>query len=188
MWSWKTTRPKSQVTLWVGAHLVSHHLVKFGGHWHGGSWDNGFSLSRDLARPSDQRIMWIYWEESIKVSYLSAKFGGHRSYENRDINSHINSYMNTYKKMNKQPRSTIWRDFQSLEYWFTILKCKARLPEKQKEEQTQLEKQEEEHRKLQSVMRFTRMQKIQLYFNFYKLLRIAIYKKCQNKTKWKSQN
>ena len=98
MWSWKTTRPKSQVTLWVGAHPVSHHLVKFGGHWHCGSWDNGFSLSRDLARPCDQRIMWIYWEESIKVSYLSAKFGGHRSYENRDINSHINSYKDTLQK------------------------------------------------------------------------------------------
>ena len=33
--------------------LVNHHPVKFSGHRHCG---NGFSLSRDLVKPRDQRV------------------------------------------------------------------------------------------------------------------------------------
>ena len=46
-------------------------------HEYCGSGDNNaFRLLRDLTRPSDQRVMWLYGQESIKVSYHSAKFGG----------------------------------------------------------------------------------------------------------------
>ena len=37
--------------------MVSHQLAKFGGHRHCGSGDNGFSLSRDLAKPGDQSVI-----------------------------------------------------------------------------------------------------------------------------------
>ena len=37
-----------------------------------------FRLSRDLTRRRDQRVMWLYGHEPIKVSYNSATFGGHR--------------------------------------------------------------------------------------------------------------
>ena len=39
---------------------------------------NGFSLSPDLARPRDQRAMWLYGWESIKVNYHPTKFRGWR--------------------------------------------------------------------------------------------------------------
>ena len=39
---------------------------------------NGFSLSRYLERPLDDRVMWLYRHEVSKVSYHPAMFGGHR--------------------------------------------------------------------------------------------------------------
>ena len=51
---------------------VSHHPIKFGGHRLCGIGDNGFSLSRDFARPRDQRVRCLYKYEPIKeVSILS---------------------------------------------------------------------------------------------------------------------
>ena len=42
----------------------------------------------------------------------SAKFGGHETYGNGDIDSFINSYMGTLgKKLNSLPRSVILKDF-----------------------------------------------------------------------------
>ena len=35
--------------------------------------DNAFNLSRDLARPRDQSVKWLYSMEAIKVSYHPAK-------------------------------------------------------------------------------------------------------------------
>ena len=50
------------------------------------------------------------------------------------------------KKLNSLPRSTILRYFQNQEYWYIILKPWTRLAEKREEEQ--------QHRELQSYMRF----------------------------------
>ena len=44
---------------------------------------NGFSLSRDLAK--GQRVMWLYGQEPIKVSYHLAMFCGHRHSGSRNI-------------------------------------------------------------------------------------------------------
>ena len=38
-----------------------------------------FSLSRDLARPRDQSIMWLYPREPFKVDHYPDTFGGHMS-------------------------------------------------------------------------------------------------------------
>ena len=43
------------------------------------------SLSRDIARHRDQRAMWLYRQEAIKVSYHPAKFLGHRYSDSEDI-------------------------------------------------------------------------------------------------------
>ena len=52
---------------------LSHHPIKFGGHRLCGIGDNGFSLSRDFARPRDQRVRCLYKYEPIKeVSILSS--------------------------------------------------------------------------------------------------------------------
>ena len=37
--------------------MVSHGTTKFGGHEHYGNGDNCFSLSRDIGRPRDQRVV-----------------------------------------------------------------------------------------------------------------------------------
>ena len=48
---------------------VSYHLAKFDGRRYSDSRDiSGFSLPSDLARPRDQKVMWIYTQDSIKVS------------------------------------------------------------------------------------------------------------------------
>ena len=45
------------MTLRLGAPRGKYHPTKFGGHRHFGNGDNGFSLSRDLAKSRDQRVM-----------------------------------------------------------------------------------------------------------------------------------
>ena len=58
---------------------VNYHLTKFGGHRHCGGEDLMILvLSRDLARPRDQRFKRLYRQKPIKVSYHPAKFGGHK--------------------------------------------------------------------------------------------------------------
>ena len=47
---------------------ASHHLTKFFSHKHCGSGD---SWSGDLAKPHGQRVMRLYWQEPINVSYHS---------------------------------------------------------------------------------------------------------------------
>ena len=56
------------MTLWVGTPQ-SHTPAKFGSDMHRGSWDNGFSVSHNLARPRDETVIWLYEQEPIKVSY-----------------------------------------------------------------------------------------------------------------------
>ena len=60
--------------------MVSHTPVKFGDDRNRGSGDvvNNFSLSRDLARPRNKRVMWLYGQEFIKVSYHPVRFDSHR--------------------------------------------------------------------------------------------------------------
>ena len=77
--------------------------------------------------------------------YLVAKFGGHGSYGNGNINSYINFYT-SQKKLNSPPLSAILRDFQNQEYQFPILKPRIWMAEKQIEEK---------HMQLKSAMRFT---------------------------------
>ena len=80
--------------------------------------------------------------------YLPAVFGGYRSYENGDINSHINSYVNTSERSELTNWSAILRDFQNQEYGFTTLKSRIWLPEKLVKE----------HKQLQRVTRFGQTQ------------------------------
>ena len=47
--------------------------------------------------------------------YLLAKFSGHRSYGNGDINSYINSYMNISEKAERTAQPPILRHFQNQE-------------------------------------------------------------------------
>ena len=87
--------------------------------------------------------------------YLLAKFGDHRSYRNGDINCYIKSYMDaSYMDVSKKAELTapihhIARTLKS-EIPFTISKSQIRLVEKQEEE--------EEHRQLLSIVRFTQTQ------------------------------
>ena len=106
MWYWRynafslsrdLARPCDQRVEWLYRQdpiEVSFHPAKFGGHRHSGRGNimvfvchvtNAFSLSRDLARPSDQRVKWLYRQEPIEVSYHPAKFGGHRHSGRGDI-------------------------------------------------------------------------------------------------------
>ena len=48
---------------------------------------NDFRLSRDLKIQRNQRVIRLYGQEPIKVSYHLAKFGGHRHCGNDDIMS-----------------------------------------------------------------------------------------------------
>ena len=41
---------------------------------------------------------WLISFESILKMYMAAKFGGHRSYRNANINSYFNFYMDTLEK------------------------------------------------------------------------------------------
>ena len=56
----------------------------FGEHRHCGAGDI-ISLSRDLIRPHDLRVIWLYGQKSIKVNYHPAKFGGYRLCVSGDI-------------------------------------------------------------------------------------------------------
>ena len=96
-------------------------------------------------------ILTSWRHQHLLDMYLPAKFGGHRSYGNGDINSYIITWT-PWKKLNSLPQSAILRDFKNQEYRFTILKSRTRLAEKDDEEG-------EEHRKLQSVLHFKQTQK-----------------------------
>ena len=86
--------------------------------------------------------------------YLLAKFGGHRSYRNGDINSYINSYMDTLEKNDLTVSIRhILQDFQNQEFQFTISKSQIRLARKREG------KEEEEHKhNEQSTLHCTQMQ------------------------------
>ena len=64
--------------------IVCNHPARFGGHCYCGSGDD-FSLSRDLSRLRDQKVMWLYRQEPIEVGYHPATFGGHKHSDNGDI-------------------------------------------------------------------------------------------------------
>ena len=42
---------------------------------------NEFRLSRDFKRPHNRRVKLLYGRELMSISYLPAKFGGHRHYD-----------------------------------------------------------------------------------------------------------
>ena len=43
-----------------------------------------YSLSLDLTRPRDLRIIWLYGWKSPTPSHQAAKFGVHRDYDSED--------------------------------------------------------------------------------------------------------
>ena len=57
--------------------------MKYGDYKRYGS--GNIMVSDDLVKPSDQEIMWLYWQEPIKVINQPAKFGGPRQCENGDM-------------------------------------------------------------------------------------------------------
>ena len=65
--------------------MVGYHLAKFSSHKHSDSRDEVISLSRDLARPSNKRVMWLFGQELIKLSYHPTISGGHRLSGSEDI-------------------------------------------------------------------------------------------------------
>ena len=67
--------PLRQVTIMPSLIAIDTQTLRY----------NGFSLSRDLTRSRDQRVMWLYWQEPIKVSYHPAKFGGHWHSSSGDV-------------------------------------------------------------------------------------------------------
>ena len=81
--------------------------------------------------------------------YLFAKSGGIGSCKNEDINSYNNSFVDTFEKAELTASIRHAVRFLKLGIPFTIPKSRIRL----------VEKREEQHRQLQSVMRFTKTQK-----------------------------
>ena len=41
-------------------------------------------MSRDVAQPNDQKAMWLYGQEPVKVSYYPVNFAGHRFSDSGD--------------------------------------------------------------------------------------------------------
>ena len=71
---------KGHVTQWVGipqGKLTSYQVwwLQALRYWR---W-NGFSMSCALSRPRNQRIMWLYRKDPIKLSHHPAKSDGHRN-------------------------------------------------------------------------------------------------------------
>ena len=86
--------------------------------------------------------------------YRLAKFGGHKSYRNEDIDCYISSYIDTLKKAKLTISIRhIARFFKS---GILIHNSEIRDTAGRK---TKREGGEEEHRQLQSIMRFTQTQK-----------------------------
>ena len=78
-WLWTTTWSGRCMTYWLGA--LQDKLPSYQVSWRLALWQwrcNGFSLSRDISRSCDERVMWLYGWQPVKVSYRPAKFGGHR--------------------------------------------------------------------------------------------------------------
>ena len=66
--------------------MVSLTPAKCGEHRHHDSGDNhGFSLWRALARPHDQRCLWLYWLKLLVACNHPARFGGYKNYESRNL-------------------------------------------------------------------------------------------------------
>ena len=66
------TRPRGITSCNLQLINVGYHPGRFVGHRH----PDGLSLSRDLERPRDLRIMSFYRQEPSDVSYHLVKFGG----------------------------------------------------------------------------------------------------------------
>ena len=64
--------------------------------------------------------------------FLLAKFGGHSSYENGNINYCISSYMDTSQKAELTASICYTENSQNKKHRFTILKSRTWLEEKQK--------------------------------------------------------
>ena len=77
-------------------------------------------------------------------------FGSHRSYENGDINSNISCYIDSLKKAEHATLVLRIERFLNQEHRFEISKSRKQLAEKREEGGEQ-----EEHRQLQCILRFT---------------------------------
>ena len=56
--------------------MISHNPAKLSGQCNPAKF-NGFSLSLNLVRQRNQRVMWLYAKDPFKVSYHPTKFGDH---------------------------------------------------------------------------------------------------------------
>ena len=63
---------------------MSQKPARIGGHRHCGI-GNSLSLSHDLARSLDQKVMQLYGQKPLKVSHHPTKFGDQRHCGSRDI-------------------------------------------------------------------------------------------------------
>ena len=59
-------------------------------------WSYEFSLSRDLAGPCDQKVMWLARKEPLMVSHHTATFGDHRHCSSGDMFLVVEGQDSTY--------------------------------------------------------------------------------------------
>ena len=67
MWSHKSTWSKLMWLYRWEPIKVGYHPATLGSHRDSDSGDDGFILSHELARPRDQRVMWLYGQKPITV-------------------------------------------------------------------------------------------------------------------------
>ena len=76
------------------------------------SYQVRWPLSRDLAKPHDQKFMWLYGKEPIKLSCHPAKFGGHNHSSGEDIKflvCHLISQKNMIKGSSNLLKLSPWQ-------------------------------------------------------------------------------
>ena len=56
------------------------------------------NLSRDLARPRDQRVLWLYRRKLLIICNRFAMFGGHMQCDSRDITSNFSRDLGKTKR------------------------------------------------------------------------------------------
>ena len=107
--------------------------------------------------------------------YLTARFDDRRSYRNGDISSYISSYINSYVDTLEKAEliASVWHIVRFLKSG--ILIYNSEVPD-----MTGRRRREEEHRQLQSVLRFTQTQKGKNHIKIFLLNQFA----AQKKSKW----
>ena len=121
-----------------------------------------FSLSRDLARPRDQRVMLLYRWKPLFLSRHPAEFGSHKNSSSRDMFlvveeqdftcSHLYLSLLFIYKSHDLSRILVTRTLSRNRKKYTNNFC-------QSIQKHCLEGEREQHRQLQSFLRYTQTQK-----------------------------